>query len=145
MGSEQYGPARAEVSITIESGIATFEISGTATRQSVLIALQDAYAIDDKPIVYAAIAQYDRADAAVSMSDLMAIYADVQQSGLPANIPTALVVSPASLPAARDYCRLQGAGGVMRAAFLDRDEARQWAERQAGLFRLERRSRNTDL
>lgn len=140
MGSMQYGGHKehAEFLVTVSESVATFEMTGLATRESVISALAAVFAYEPRPDVLAAVAHYDRCHLDTSVLDLMSIYGAVAQSGLPARVPTALVVQPPMLDIARAYCRRQGTLGILREAFTDRRLARAWALDMAALLRAQR-------
>jgi hypothetical protein len=135
--------AQAEYSLTIKSSIALFEASGTITRKSATAALQrfyEAYA-HDRPDVSGSLALYDRCDLQLTMIDLVAIYKDMIAHGLPADLPLAMVVPQWAYGLAKEYCAHQRNTGVIREAFICRDEALEWVESQVALLALQRQSR----
>jgi hypothetical protein len=120
------------VRLSIKASVAYFEFSGRTSSASVIAGLQKFYGIppQDRPSVLAAIAFYDRSDPSMTAMDLLTIYTDVVRSGLPADIPTAIVVPERLLADASRYTHLQLRAGVLRAAFTDRVEAKRWISDQ---------------
>lgn len=135
--------AQAEYTLTIKSTIAFFEATGTITRKSAMAALQRFYEAypTARPEVTGTVVMYDRCVMQASLVDLVAIYKDIAAHGLPIDLPLALVVPEWAYGFAKEYCEHQRQAGVIRDAFLRRDEALAWVERHAALVELQRESR----
>lgn len=143
MLSHEWDQAQAEFTLTIKSSIAWFEASGVITRKSATAALQrfyEAYA-KEPPVVTGTLALYDRCEMRASLVDLVAIYKDIAAHGLPIDLPLALVVPDWAYGFAKEYCEHQRNAGVTRDAFMCREAALTWVERQAALVELQRRTR----
>ncbi len=141
--TNDWDQAHAEYSLTIRSSIALFEASGTLTRKSAMAALQRFYEVypNDRPEVTGVVVMYDRCQLQTTMVDLVAIYKDIAAHGLPVDVPLALVVPDWAYGLAKEYCDHQRHSGVIRDAFLCRDAALDWVERQVALLELQRKAR----
>jgi len=133
MTKEEASITPIELSVEVESSVAIFEIRGIATRASVIEALTPIYKASARHDVHAAVACYDQCEIRADMRDMLAIYESMKANGLPANIPVAIVVGTSLMHVMRDYCRHQGAAGVMRAVFDDRKTALLWVTEHAAL------------
>lgn len=139
--------ARADYTLAIRSSIALFEAHGVITRKSATEALRrfyEAYAQDKSRLdVSGTVVMYDRCEMQLSLFDMLAVYQDIGANGLPIQtVPLALVVPEWIYGVAKEYCGMQREAGVIREAFLCRDEALEWIEKQVALMALQRRTRN---
>jgi hypothetical protein len=125
---------QAVMHVTVSNKLALFEVTGHATRDSVIDGLSAVIKLTPRPDVVAAIAMYDQADLELTLWDWMAIYQACESSGLPANIPVAIVVSDDAFEQVRSYCAKQAGSGVLRAVFTDRQAAMVWVTEMAGLI-----------
>jgi hypothetical protein len=143
MLSADWDQAHAQYTVTVKSSIAWCEASGKLTRKSATAALQRFYEgyPSERPEVTGGLALYDRCDLQMTMVDLLAIYKDMMANGLPAEVPVAVVVPEWAYGMAKEYCGLQRHAGIIRDAFLCRDAALEWVERQVALLALQRKSR----
>lgn len=83
-----------------------------------------------KPLAH--VADYSSAALALDAGPLMASAIQAQRHGV-VLLPTALVVSADQMPMFGEYCRASMAAGVLKAAFLRREDAVRWAARQAAV------------
>ena len=78
------------------------------------------------------VADYTGAAMALAAGPLMASAIQAQRHGV-VLLPTALVVSADQLSVFTEYCRASMAAGILKAAFLRREDAVRWAARQAAV------------
>lgn len=126
------------MTVTVSARLAVFEFTGRATRDTIIASLSDVFKVKQWSPVSAAIALYDRADVDLSPWDWMAIYAACKEGGLPASLPTAIVVKPSDQESVLQYCRRQASHGILRSAFVSRNAAKAWASDIAALIDAQR-------
>lgn len=136
MDTRLYGTLNAEahLTVTIDSGIALFDVAKNATMKSIKEAIRSLRDAATRPNVFASVACYENCEIGAGLIDLLDIYQAIRETGFPTRIPTALVVVPSQLDAARCYSQLQAARGIIGAAFTDRRSAIDWALEMAALI-----------
>jgi hypothetical protein len=85
------------------------------------------------------VAHYEHARLVVTADSLAQAAVQVVHPGAALRLPTALVVRPDDFEAMRAYCDIMGRQGILRAAFTNAAEARQWAAEYAALWEAQAR------
>jgi hypothetical protein len=78
------------------------------------------------------LADYSQAAVAIDTAALMGSAIEAQRHGV-VLAPTAIVVGPDQMPMFAEYCRASMAAGLLKAAFLNVEDALRWAGRQAAV------------
>lgn len=129
----EYGAAR--VRSSIDCGVSTTQVCGLLMPDSFGALLADNARWLRQAGAHGQVARYDRAAVATTQDELMRRADLVLRSNRALQVPTALVVTPDALGMWRAYADFMCQRGVLRAAFVDPEQALRWAQAEAAVYR----------